>query len=881
MAIYKGVEVDDVLVGIIRFMQGVEDYREGLSKLQGAWDILSLLGQLTGAAAEMSGTRESFQRLTGNLLNHLGQETRSKAVADLRDKTQNGIDILVRNLFERTADIGFLSADDDVREFLLRPDSGGQRGVLEERFHEYVEKYSVYSDIVLFDQAGRIKARLVAHALETSTHPLREQSRSTCANYVEYFGAADFLPPGEHLVYAYRVVDSQAAFLGVLALVFRLDDEMDGVFAKLLEENDCSLLATVTADGRVVATSSPIQLPVGSRLGAHLLAAQGEVVRFAGREYLAVACPAHGYQGYAGPGWLGLGLIPVEFAFERNDKALLAHLDHRVLAAVTSHTTLFSEELRRIPQQAECIQAELNRSVWNGSVRQVDSGQNSSQTSGQTNPAFAKTLLWEISNTGRKTQAIFEQSIGNLHQTVVAALLQSGVSRAAFAIDVMDRNLYERANDCRWWALNATFRRVLASGDVDTEEAKGCGTILAYINALYTVYDNLILFDAQGRVIAVSRPEGSVVVGSRLHEEWVERCLALSDSQGYVVSHFATTPLYGNRPTYIYAAAVSQPGGSRSVGGIALVFDGSPQFAAMLGDALPRDCAGEPVEGAFSLFVQRDGRVLSTTDARFPVASPFPLERAQRELKQGELCSSIILLNGHYYALGAAQSAGYREYKTSNGSRDDVLSLAAFPLGAAATVGTGAIAPRKSGLAQSEARGRRLGSGSDVLEIATFYVGEQWLGVSAADVVEAIDADGITAVMGARSELVAGIKMYRGQLISVLHLQNLIEPQLAVVRQPSQIVVVKTRNKVCLGLLVDELGEIPEVASDQILPVGNVAGRPGALTVGVVSGLGKEGDRHGMLSVIGVDRLCQRAGCHCSNENLGFMPVVLEAGRLP
>ena len=108
---------------------------------------------------------------------------------------------------------------------------------------------------------------------------------------------------------------------------------------------------------------------------------------------------------------------------------------------------MFSEELRSIPREAASIQQVLNRSVWNGSVRQAESL--------EYNAAFSKTLLWEISNAGRKTQEVFEQSIGNLHETVVASVLQNVLSRAAFAIDVMDRNLYERANDCRWWALTA------------------------------------------------------------------------------------------------------------------------------------------------------------------------------------------------------------------------------------------------------------------------------------------------------------------------------------------------------------------------------------------------------------------------------------------
>ncbi|KAB2919201.1 MAG: chemotaxis protein CheW [Dechloromonas sp.] len=857
MAIYKGIEIDESLAGIIRHMQGVEDYREGLGNLQGAWDILSLLGQLTGSATEMSKTREAFQRLTGDLLNHLGQETRRKAVADLRAKTQSSIDILVRNLFERTADIGFLSADDDIREFLL---GSGPRDLMENRFREYVAKYSVYSDIVLFAADGRIAARLSQHPATDSQHPLLAEARSTTAAYVEYFGQADFLPAGQHLLYAYRVTDGDGGFLGVLALNFRLDDEMAGVFGKQIGDGDFTLLATLDADGRVVASSSSIQLPVGTRLEQCRKPTNGALLHLAGRQYLAVSCPAHSYQGYPGPGWLGLGLVPIEFAFAHNDSALLSNVDGNALAAVTQHPTLFSEALRRIPEQAEAIQEDLNRSVWNGSVRQVDNG--------QTSNAFAKTLLWEIADTGRKTQAVFEQSIGNLHETVVAALLQNAVSRASFAIDVMDRNLYERANDCRWWALNATFRRVLSGSSPDTDERARCTGILRYINGLYTVYDNLILFGAQGQVIAVSNPEAGALVGGHLNEEWVGRCLALNSTQGYVFSPFAPSPLYGNRPTYVYSAAVRAPDDSHVVGGIAIVFDGLPQISAMLNDALPHDANGQPAKESMALFLQRDGKVLASTDERYPAGGNFPLSGVQSHLQHGEFSADIVLLDGSYYALGAAMSAGYREYKTSDGQIDEVLAVILLPLGQA----TGSqISERRSGSIAASGRSRRVGSGNDVVEIATFYVGGQWLGLPAGDVVEATGTDGMTPILGGNNDLVAGVKMYHGKLIAILYLQRLLTPGAPIPEKARQIVVVRTRNKTCMGLLVDELGEIPEVAREEIQSISHVAYNSDTLTIGVVDGMRRAGDRQGMLSVLAPERFCHRINCRCPPESDGTL----------
>ena len=306
VSVYKGVDIDPSLVGLIRHMQGVDDYREVLGRLQAAWDTLTLLGQLTGTAAEMSGTRTAFERLTGDLLNHLGQETRKKCVADLRAKAQNSIDILVRNLFERTADIGFLAADTDIGAFLEGADGAPDRDGIEARLREYVARYLIYSDIVLMDPDGSVRARLQPHPAEATSHPLLREALTTRAAYVEQFDTFDILPPGRSLAYAYRVENRAGRAVGVLVLWFRLADEMAGIFGKLLDDSDWTVLACVGSDGEVIASSSPLQFPVGTVLPRSVARTSGDLVRHGGRQYVTVACDATGYQGYvgpAGPGW--------------------------------------------------------------------------------------------------------------------------------------------------------------------------------------------------------------------------------------------------------------------------------------------------------------------------------------------------------------------------------------------------------------------------------------------------------------------------------------------------------------------------------------------------------------------------------------------------
>lgn len=75
---YKSIELDERLMGVIRHMNAVEEYREVLQGLQAVWDNLTLLGQLSGVGTDMNSTRQAFNQLTSSLLNQLCNETLKK-----------------------------------------------------------------------------------------------------------------------------------------------------------------------------------------------------------------------------------------------------------------------------------------------------------------------------------------------------------------------------------------------------------------------------------------------------------------------------------------------------------------------------------------------------------------------------------------------------------------------------------------------------------------------------------------------------------------------------------------------------------------------------------------------------------------------------------
>ena len=814
----------------IRHMSSVEDYRARLTSLQGSWDTLSLLSHLRGDGADMSGTRQAFEALAHELVTSLSEETYKKAMLALKAKGQIAIDVIVRNLFERTADIGFLAIDDDIRDYLRQrhADPASARKLndrLRSRFREYVGKYSVYHDVVLLNSEGDVLVRLDdRHEVARTSHDLLKQTLSTRQGYVESFGRIDLLPNAERsLVYSFRVADGSRAE-GVLCLCFRFEDEVAGIFAKLSAGADWTVFCFLDERGTVLASSDAWQIPVGAPVPV-VLDAGGRVVRFAGREYLAVTCRTQGYQGYLGPGWYGHAMLPIEHAFEHQAGAATEHLPRDLLAALRESPTIFSPALRKIPVQADGIQRELNRTVWNGNVRLA--------TSTDTGSDFTKVLLREIGSAGRRTQETFERSISELQETVVSSILDDAQLLASLAVEVLDRNLYERANDCRWWALNGALSRYLSDGKGDA------GEILRHINGLYTVYHDIVLFDTSGRVVAVSNATRANKVGTTIAEPWVAATLDLRDSQQYAVSAFAQSDLYEGQHTLIYGAAVRNES-RRVVGGIGIVFDSAPQFKAMLRDALPRTESGDVVNGSIGLFVDARMSVVAATSDYQP-GDVIDLPRELLSAQDGN-ASQTVCTKGMHYAIGVRKTSGYREY-TGMG----VFSLILIPLGAAIEQ----LVLRRA----EPPNHRRSTVQENVVDIATFYCGQQRLGLMRDEIVEALDGTNIRPIPNAPAWH-AGLLMHREMPIPVIDLGRLLNAGRGT--DARNVIAVRVADTGQLfGLLVDELADIPEIAVSRILPVGELNSRGAAILDRAVR---PEHAEEPVLMLMNIEQLLQCAG---------------------
>ncbi|HML60736.1 MAG TPA: hypothetical protein PKD41_07580 [Solidesulfovibrio sp.] len=259
---------------LLRAMTGVENCQGVLSRLDRQWTRATLTGKINCSRIAQTlidfiiSTQDNFTSLQKNLVDTLVLENTQKVVLEITAVAQVAIDILKRNLFERTADVGFLATDDDLVRFL----SGGEddpdaEARIVSRLREYREKYTVYNEIIVCDTAGIVRAHLDQdNPVARSADPLLAETLAA-PSYVETYRETDLFPGrGDALVYSQAIKPpATGAALGVLCLVFDFDGEMAGIFENLKRSSEDIVILILDEAGRAIATSDPARAPRGGR----------------------------------------------------------------------------------------------------------------------------------------------------------------------------------------------------------------------------------------------------------------------------------------------------------------------------------------------------------------------------------------------------------------------------------------------------------------------------------------------------------------------------------------------------------------------------------------------------------------------------------------
>jgi hypothetical protein len=189
-----------------------------------------------------------------------------------------------------------------------------------------------------------------------------------------------------------------------------------------------------------------------------------------------------------------------------------------------------------------------------------------------------KELSDRTSNVARDLARKTKSSLGDFARTTKSLSRQVRGMRlsdlALMNIDLIDRNLYERSCDVRWWATDSSLVDALTN---QTDDAyQHASQRMSVILRAYTVYYDLVLCDLQGRVVARGRADEF----GENHEswrdaEWFRSALATKtgDEFGFESVHRST--LVGDRRVLVYSCAVRERGESRGkpLGALGIVFN--------------------------------------------------------------------------------------------------------------------------------------------------------------------------------------------------------------------------------------------------------------------------------------------------------------------
>ncbi len=630
---------------IVKFIPTLMKNIKELDKLNKNLAKVTLTGKISSLSAAktlfefMENSQVEFSILKDKLTDALLEEDVKRATTLMKRRVQVVIDILIRNLFERTADVSFLATDYDIIEFLASPThTQEQSDFMKQRLQEYVLKYSVYDEIIVLNPNGDVAINLDKnnHILH-SNDQIITQTLNSSDNFCEIYRQSDLQKDkNKSLIYSAKIKNSNGIVVGVLCLCFKIEDEMEKIFNKLEFKN--SIYALLDSDGRVLSANHKVDKVSLDRYSDNL---------YFTKTALSSIATGDSYQGYKGQGWKAYTSLNYQQAFEVANSSLDFDLKKY------EETSLVSDKLQKIKDHSEDITEDLMDVALNGEI-----------IASKTRTYSLNPVLENLRIITQGIHKIVQSSIDEVFNIVFQTHLEELLFKASLCVEIMDRNLYERANDVRWWALESRIRRELEKDKIET---KNLTDILEYINTLYTVYTNIFIFDKNYKIVAVSNKNEQKAVGTTVEGQAYASSINNTNSQKYFVTPFEKTPLYNNKETYIYTASITSLSSENRLGGVGVVFDSEVEFKAILSHTQDSSQQG--------LFCDDHGVVISTHNIDIKVGDLF--EPCLKHLNQttNTQKSTIITINQEEYLAGISSSDSYREYKKEDGYSNLVYAI--------------------------------------------------------------------------------------------------------------------------------------------------------------------------------------------------------------
>lgn len=217
----------------------------------------------------------------------------------------------------------------------------------------------------------------------------------------------------------------------------------------------------------------------------------------------------------------------------------------------------------------------------------------------------------------RELETHLSGRIVDLQRAVESMAVQAQSERlidlALNAVELIDRNLYERTCDVRWWATDAAL--VACAAAPSPEASAFAGERLGVILSAYTVYLDIWLCGRDGRILATGRADRfpDLQDGSVANESWFRDALAPRGGDDYVCADVRREKALGGAQVATYATSVRRDGRAdgEPLGVLAIHFNWEPQVHAIVSGVR---VATEDRARTRVLLVDASGRVLAASD---------------------------------------------------------------------------------------------------------------------------------------------------------------------------------------------------------------------------------------------------------------------------
>lgn len=208
-----------------------------------------------------------------------------------------------------------------------------------------------------------------------------------------------------------------------------------------------------------------------------------------------------------------------------------------------------------------------------------------------------------------------KSSIDNLMDVIDSNVRGSRLADMALTnIDLIDRNLYERTCDVRWWATDSSLVDALTSraqDDIDHASHR-----LGVILDAYTVYHDLVLCDLDGKIIANGRPKQFQSIGKNVGEStWYKAAKRTKsgDQYGFETAHRSS--LVHQSSVLVYSCGVREDGkaNGKLIGLLGILFNWE-EFAQTIVRQTP--LSESEVESTRCCITDSSGFILADTDGK-------------------------------------------------------------------------------------------------------------------------------------------------------------------------------------------------------------------------------------------------------------------------